>query len=129
MSGEVVHFELPVENHERAGKFYHEVFGWKSMHDPKLNYTMVETTEVNEQRMPKNPGSINGGFSPRGGAVKAPVVTILVDEIADAEKSIQKHGGKVVQKKTAIGDGAMGHVAYFTDPEGNLVGLYQRGSM
>jgi predicted enzyme related to lactoylglutathione lyase len=52
-------------------------------------------------------------------------VTILVDEITEAEKVIEKNGGKVVQRKQAIGDGAMGHTGYFQDSEGNIVGLYQ----
>jgi predicted enzyme related to lactoylglutathione lyase len=63
----------------------------------------------------------------RGGPVVQPVVTLIVDEIAATEKIIEKNGGKVVQKRHPIGDGAMGVPAYFKDPEGNTIGLLQRG--
>jgi uncharacterized protein len=63
----------------------------------------------------------------RGGPVVQPVVTLIVDEIAATEKIIEKNGGKVVQRKHPIGDGAMGFTAYFRDPEGNKIGPFQRG--
>jgi len=125
MSGEVGHFEIPADNPERARKFYQTVFGWNLTHDPKLDYTMVRTGPADAQGMPKEPGYIGGGIAKRGGALLHPTVTVIVDEILEAERSIEKNGGKVVQKKQAIGDGSMGFMAYFKDPEGNLIGLYQ----
>jgi predicted enzyme related to lactoylglutathione lyase len=127
MSGEVVHFEIPVDNPNRAQKFYAQVFGWHMQPMPEFNYTMVGTTDSNEQGMPKDPGAINGGMGPRGGPLAHPVITIQVDDIDVATKSIEKNGGKVVQKKQPIGDGSMGFTGYFKDPEGNIVGLFQRG--
>jgi len=125
MSGEVGHFEIPADNLERARKFYQSVFGWSLNHDPKLDYTMVRTGPSDAPGMPKAPGYIGGGIAKRGGALLHPTVTVVVDEILDAEKSVEKNGGKVVQKKQPIGDGSMGFMAYFKDPEGNVVGLYQ----
>ena len=125
MSGEVVHFELPADNPERARKFYAKTFGWKMNPIPEADYTMVGTAAVDGEGRPKEPGTINGGLAKRQGPLQHPVVTIIVDEISDAEKTIEKNGGKVVQKKSPIGDGSMGYTAYFTDPEGNVVGLFQ----
>lgn len=125
MSGEVGHFEIPADNVERARKFYSGIFGWKMTEMPGYDYTMVSTGKVDAQGMPAEPGVIGGGITQRGGHVLHPVVTIMVDEISAYEKTIEKNGGKILQRKTPIGDGSMGHTAYFKDSEGNIVGLYQ----
>jgi predicted enzyme related to lactoylglutathione lyase len=125
MSGEVGHFEIPADNPGRARKFYEATFGWTMNELPGMDYTMVATGPQNEQGMPKQPGYIGGAIGKRGENLLHPVLTIIVDEIAAAETSIEKNGGKMLQRKTAIGDGSMGHTAYFKDSEGNIVGLYQ----
>ena len=127
MSGEVGHFEIPADDEERARKFYSGVFGWKMNPMPEMNYTMVSTGPVDEKGMPNAPGYVGGGIGKRGSHLTHPVVTIMVDEITSAEKMIEKHGGKILQKKTPIGDGTMGYTGYFKDSEGNIVGLYQWG--
>jgi len=125
MSGEVGHFEIPADNTERARKFYSTTFGWKLNHIPEMDYTMVSTGPVDDQGMPTAPGHISGGIGKREGPLAHPVVTIIVDEITDAEKKIEKNGGKIIQRKQPIGDGSMGSTGYFKDSEGNVVGLYQ----
>jgi uncharacterized protein len=128
MSASVVHFEIPLDDVERGYKFYKDTFGWKVNALPEMNYAMVQTTESDDQGMPKNPGSINGGMAKRGDPLRVPVVTIMVDDIDAAQKKIAKNGGKVVTPKTPIGDGSMGFSAYFKDSEGNVIGLFQAGS-
>ena len=129
MSGEVGHFELPADNPERARKFYSGIFGWKMNEVPGMDYTMVSTGVVDEKGWPKEPGYIGGGIAKRDDRLKHPMITIVVEDISATEKLIEKHGGKVLQKKQPIGDGTMGHTGYFQDSEGNLVGLYQAGTM
>jgi predicted enzyme related to lactoylglutathione lyase len=131
MSGEVVHFTLPADNADRARKFYSGVFGWKMQEMPGTDYTMVSTGPVDDKGEPKEPGFIGGGIGKRGdngGNLKHPVVTIIVDEISSTEKSIEKSGGKILQRKQPIGDGTMGHTGMFQDSEGNIVGLFQAGT-
>jgi hypothetical protein len=125
MSGEVGHFEIPADNPERARKFYSAAFGWNMTDMPGMDYTMVTTGPVDEKGMPKAPGFISGGIGRRGAILEHPVVTVVVDEISAAEKTIEKHGGKILQRKKPIGDGSMGWTGYFKDSEGNTVGLYQ----
>ncbi len=125
MTGEVGHFEIPADKPDRARKFYEAAFGWKMNVMEGMDYTMVSTGPVNEQGMPKEPGFIGGGIGPRGKNLQHPVVTIIVDEINDAVKKIEKNGGKITQTKTPVGDGTMGWMAYFKDSEGNTIGLYQ----
>lgn len=125
MSGEVGHFEIPADRPERARRFYSDTFGWKMNELPGMDYTMVSTGPVDEEGSPSAPGFIGGAIAKRGGHVEHPVVTIVVDEISDVEPTIEKNGGEILQRKTALAGGTMGHSAYFRDTEGNIVGLYQ----
>ena len=125
MSGEVGHFEIPADNTDRARKFYAKTFGWTMNEMPGFDYTMVMTGPADEKGMPKGPGYIGGGMGKREGLLQHPVVTIIVDQMADVEKAIEKNGGKILQKRTPIGDGSMGFTGYFKDSEGNTIGLYE----
>jgi predicted enzyme related to lactoylglutathione lyase len=51
------------------------------------------------------------------------VLTVEVDDIDEALEKIGTLGGTTVSAKQAVGD--MGFSAYFKDPEGNLMGLWQ----
>jgi hypothetical protein len=126
MTGEVVHFEIPLDDVERGRKFYKEIFGWKLNIMPEMDYTMANTTASDDQGRPTMPGSINGGMMKRQAPVHGPVITIMVDDMAATEKTIEKKGGKVLQKRTPIGDGSIGFAGYFKDTEGNVVGLFER---
>ena len=119
----VVHFEIPADDVDRAQKFYEAVFGWKMDSVPEMNYTMVHTVEIDENRMPKEVGAINGGMMKRTKDISAPVVTIDVANIDDAVKKVTEQGGKLVMEKQKVGD--MGWSAYIKDSEGNVIGLWQ----
>jgi predicted enzyme related to lactoylglutathione lyase len=124
MAGRVVHFEIPADDVERARAFYREAFGWQISPVPDMNYTIVSTTESDETTgAPKQPGAINGGMMARSGPFTAPVITIEADDIDEALVTVEKLGGSVAAPKMAVGD--MGYAAYFTDTEGNVIGLWQ----
>jgi hypothetical protein len=59
----------------------------------------------------------------RQSGVATPVITIDVDDIDATLAEIESRGGSTVEKKIPVGD--MGFAAYFTDSEGNLLGLWQ----
>lgn len=119
----VVHFEIPVDDLERAKKFYGEVFDWKINDIPEMQYTILQTVEVDENQMPKELGAINGGMMKREPRVPHPVVTIDVPDIDEAMEKIISMGGSEVMEKMEIPD--MGWAAYFKDSEGNVIGLWQ----
>ena len=48
----------------------------------------------------------------------------MVDEISDTLKQIEARGGRVLTRRTDIGQG-MGAFAAFADPVGNEFGLYE----
>lgn len=123
MSGQVVHFEIPAADLERAQEFYGEAFGWDLRPMPELDYTMVTTAPSDEQGMPTEPGAINGGMFVRDDARPAPIVTIGVDDVDAALATVEKLGGRTVIARTPVAD--MGFSAYFSDPEGNVVGLWE----
>jgi predicted enzyme related to lactoylglutathione lyase len=122
----VVHFEIPADDLDRAKSFYGSVFGWElnSMSMPGGEYTIVRTTAVDEQtQAPTEPGAINGGMMQRDDRTPSPVITIDVDSIDDALAQIEAGGGSTVTPRTAIE--GMGAFAYFKDPEGNVLGLWE----
>ncbi len=119
----VVHFEIPADDVERAKNFYKKVFDWKMEAFPDMEYTMIQTTAVDENHMPTEPGAINGGMMKRQDPVKCPNITIAVQDIEETMKNVKKMGGELVRGKMQVGD--MGYAAYFKDTEGNVIGLWQ----
>ena len=118
----VVHFEIPADDLERAKKFYADVFGWQ-VSDFGGTY-MVTTTQIDPQtQIPLNPGAINGDIFKREENVKHPTVVIKVPSIEEHMKMIEASGGKPGEGKVEIPD--VGYYAYFTDPEGNRIGLWE----
>jgi len=112
----VIHFEIPVDNPERASAFYKNAFGWKTEKWPgPMDYWMVYTGDE------KTPG-INGGIMKRDD-VKTTTNTLGVDSVDDSIRAVTKAGGKLVMPKTPIP--GIGYFAYCEDTEGNLFGVMQ----
>ena len=105
----VVHFEIPADDVDRATRFYGSVFGWDVRHVPDLDYTLVNT----------EPGDEAAGMP------STPVLMLDVESVDDALKQVEAAGGAIVTPRTEIP--GMGAFAYFTDPEGNTLGLFENG--
>ena len=120
----IVHFEIPADDVERAKGFYGSIFEWELQDFPDMQYTIVRTVPVDDQQMPTQPGAINGGMMLRSETTpRSPVLTIEVMSIDDALKKIEEAGGTTVTPRTPIPN--MGAFAYFTDTEGNTLGLFE----
>ena len=124
--GRVIHFEIHVNDIERAKKFYGEVFGW-AFQDwgafAGMPYYGVLTGGENE------PG-INGGLMLRqsaqpeaGQGVNAYVCTMGVADYDATEAKIVQNGGGVAIPKTALT--GMAWQGYYFDTEGNTFGIHQ----
>ena len=118
----VIHFELGVDDPERAIRFYSDVFGWKveNWGGPE-NYWLVTTGPDGE------PG-INGGIMEnkamhRTGAERAAVNTIDVLSIDEFAQKIVGARGRIIMPKTAIP--GVGWQAYCEDTEGNVFGIHK----
>jgi predicted enzyme related to lactoylglutathione lyase len=115
MPSRPTHFEIPVDDPDRAETFYATVFGWTFQRYPGAPsyYGMAATGD-------SNPG-INGALFQRGDD-SVTTLTMSVDSIEDALDTIKGAGGKVLQGKTPIP--SMGWFATCEDTEGNRIGLF-----
>jgi uncharacterized protein len=129
----VVHFEMPAKDKKRVSDFYSNVFGWQmnQLGEEMGNYLIAGTTEVDENRMPKTPGAINGGFfdyQDKPG-FNVPHLVISVDNIEEAIKQVEEAGGKVLggsKGPETIDDiPGIGRYVSFEDTEGNHAGMLQ----
>lgn len=128
MKNRVVHFEIQVDNPERAMKFYGDVFGWEWKDWGSVTgtpYWGILTAPMDS----KEPG-INGGLLKRPCPAPKPeqgtnafVCTIQVDNFDEVAKKIVDAGGIVAMPKMALG--GMAWQGYFLDTEGNTFGLHQ----
>jgi predicted enzyme related to lactoylglutathione lyase len=123
MTGRVVHFEVPYDDADRARGFYSDVFGWAIQPMPEFDYNFVQTGPAADSGMPSEPGYIGGGMFQRGAEIGKPIITIEVDDMTKALAAIAAHGGAAVGEVQRVGE--MGLAAYFTDSEGNLMGVWQ----
>jgi hypothetical protein len=113
----VAHFEIMVDDVERAKKFYQEVFAWKiEKWQGPIDYWMITTGP------PETPG-IDGGLMKREGPFAGTVNTIEVPSLDEIVKKITTAGGKVVVPKSAIP--GVGYMAYCVDTEGNSFGIME----
>jgi uncharacterized protein len=118
----VVHFEIPFDNKQRAMKFYSQCFGWQLTDMQQMDYVMAATGPVNEQQMPTESGTINGGLFQRPKEAPNPTIYVGVDSVEAAIKKVEGAGGKVVTPRTPIP--GMGAYARVSDTEGNIIGLF-----
>jgi predicted enzyme related to lactoylglutathione lyase len=113
----VIHFEINVDNPERATKFYTDTFGWQFQKWGGPSEYWLVTTGPDSQ-----PG-INGGLMKRPHPGASTVNTIGVSSVDDAIAAVTKNGGKMVMPKTPIP--TIGWFAYCSDTEGNTFGVMQ----
>jgi predicted enzyme related to lactoylglutathione lyase len=120
----VVHFEMPYDNRERMAKFYESAFSWQmQMFGEEMgNYVLAMTTESDEKG-PKNPGAINGGFFPKQPEAQYPSLVVAVDDIKKSMKKVTEAGGTVLGEPVEIP--TVGQYVSFTDTEGNRVSMLQ----
>jgi uncharacterized protein len=113
MGNPVVHFEIGCRDSKAPAEFYASMFGWSM--NPMGPAVMIDTgTKEGVQ------GHINSlGHEPH----KYTQFYVRVDDIPATLKKIESLGGKTVVSETPIP--ASGSFAWFSDPEGNVVGLFK----
>ena len=109
----IVHVEFSANDREAAGKFYSDLFGWKVEQIPEMDYAMYDTGS-----------DVGGGFNPVSDSNPAgtTLAHIGTDDIEATLAKAESLGGKTVVPKTEIP--GMGWFGIFSDPTGNMVGLY-----
>jgi predicted enzyme related to lactoylglutathione lyase len=114
--GRVVHFEIHVDDVDRASKFYKDIFDWEFNKWEGGDYWLIKTGEDG------TPG-INGGMMPRRDPQGNVYNTIQVDNLDEAMQKVQSSGGQIVLEK--MGVPKVGWMAYGKDTEGNIFGMMQ----
>jgi uncharacterized protein len=122
----VVHFEMPAADRKRMAQFYTKAFGWQTkMLGPEMGDYVTVTTTDSDDKGPKKPGAINGGFYPKreDWPAQYPSVVIAVDDIKVSMKNVKNAGGKVLGEPMDIP--GVGQYVSFFDTEGNRVSILQ----
>jgi predicted enzyme related to lactoylglutathione lyase len=113
----IVHFEIPADDPERAMAFYGKALGWEfTKFEGPMDYWLIRTG-------PDEAPGIGGGLAPRRQPGEGPVTVAGVASVDETAKAIEAAGGKTVIPRMGIP--GQGWAAYFTDPEGNVFGIFQ----
>jgi uncharacterized protein len=111
-NGKICYVEIPATNIDRSAAFYKKVFGWN-----------IRQRGDGATAFDDSAGEVSGSWV-LGRPPQSPglVVYIMVDSVAAALEAVVANGGKIVQP---IGVDAPEITGRFSDPAGNVIGLYQ----
>ncbi len=113
----IVHFDIPVEDLDRARAFYSGLFSWRIEKVPgDLTYYMISTEQGDGQ-----PG-LAGGMALRDHPGQQITNFVGVDDLDEAMAEVERLGGKVLEGKTPIV--GFGYLAVCQDTEQNTFGLW-----
>ena len=113
-NGKICYIEMPATDVARSSEFYQKVFGWnvRKRGDGRTAF---------DDAVGEVSGSWITGRAPAG--TPGLLVYIMVDDAAATVDAIVAAGGTIVQP---IGMDAPEITARFSDPAGNMLGLYQQ---
>ena len=110
----VIHFEIAIDEPDRAAKFYSEVFGWKVEKWGPVDYWLVQTGEGS---------GIDGALKMRDRPNETTTNTVEVPSLEDYMAKVAEQGGEVISEKMTIP--GYGYFAYCRDTEGNVFGIIE----
>ena len=113
-NGKVCYIEMPAIDINASARFYQEVFGWHIRQRGDGSTAFDDTV-----------GEVSGTWVLGRRAATEPglLIYIMVDSVAATVDTVIANGGKIVQP---IGMDAPEITARFSDPAGNVLGLYQQ---
>ena len=112
-------FEIPVQDLDRAIKFYEKVFDVKLAREDMGGMKMAMFPFT--QDTPGAAGSLIKGESYEPSHAGT-VVYFIVQDIPETLRRVNANGGKTLMPKTAIGQ--YGFIAQYEDTEGNRLALH-----
>ena len=115
-NGKICYIEIPATDVLLSASFYKKVFGWHIRERSDGRIAFDDTL-----------GEVSGTWivGRNTNTEVGILIYIMVDSVASAIKSIVLQGGKIVQP---MGEDAPEITARFSDPAGNIFGLYQEPS-
>jgi len=116
-NGKICYIEIPAEDIGTSVSFYQAVFGWDTRTRGDGNVAFDDGV-----------GQVSGTWvtGRRANADVGVLIYIMVTDIDATIAAITANGGKIVQP---VGADAPEMTARFTDPVGNIFGLYQEPSL
>jgi len=115
-NGKICYLEIPSVNIDESAAFYHSIFGWKTRTDNQGNIAFDDGVgQVSGMWIKGREPSDEIGL----------LVYIMVDDVAKKLDAVITQGGRMVQP---IGMDAPEVTARFSDPSGNILGLYSQPS-
>jgi predicted enzyme related to lactoylglutathione lyase len=113
-NGKVCYIEMPAIDINQSASFYQEVFGWQ-----------IRQRGDGAVAFDDGVGEVSGTWIIGRPASTAPglLIYIMVDSVAATVDAVIAHEGKILQP---IGMDAPEITARFSDPAGNVLGLYQQ---
>jgi predicted enzyme related to lactoylglutathione lyase len=112
-NGKICYLEIPATEIQRSAAFYQKVFGWnlRQRGDGRIAFDDAV-------------GEVSGTWVlGRKPMTEVGLLTyVMVDSVAATLEAVTANGGKIVQP---IGGDAPEITARFSDPAGNIFGLYQ----
>ena len=119
--GDWCHIDVLSGDHERARRFYGDVFGWEFEDYPGVgDYTGARTSE---DGIESGIGGLAQTVGLRPPASNGIVPYLLAPDMDATLAAIQRAGGEVVIPRTDAH--GFGDFAHFRDPDGNLIGLWR----
>lgn len=117
--------EIRTSDMETTATFYESLFGWKTTDKETADGSDVWIFDTGGE--PRVQNLRRGGIwlRPKGGPLGV-VVYVVVNDIEATLKRVTELGGTVASPKIPVG---AGYAAYFKDPSGNLLALYEDGDI
>jgi predicted enzyme related to lactoylglutathione lyase len=114
----IVWFEIPADDVERAKSFYGELFGWKIEKFPgPMEYWHIDTGGSDD--------APDGGLLKRQQAQPQGITNYIgVTSVDESAAKVEQLGGKICLSKTAVPQ--MGYFVICQDPENNVFALWER---
>jgi len=116
----LTHFEIPVNDIDKAKEFYSNLFDWEFNFIEEMNYLMFTTTSEDGK------SKVGGGIFMKQNESHTITNYINVKSVDESAKKVEELGGKNVVPKTAVP--GMGWFVHFTDIDGNLLALWESDS-
>ena len=110
----IVHIEFKSSDFARTSAFYAKLFDWQTQQNASGSYMKADSSD-----------------GPSGGWVRAdlvqspgPIAYLPVDDLAAKLEEVEQAGGRILVQSMPFAGG--GEVGLFADPDGNVLGLWQR---
>ena len=123
----IVYFEIPADDVDRAKRFYHSLLGWKiepskiPAPDTSMQYQDIITGDSNVVTPMGGTLSMGGMYKRK---MNEPIVNyVMVDDIDEKIAIVEKLGGRIAVPKRELE--SVGQFVIIQDTEGNVIALFK----